>query len=354
MYPDSSEEAYTFFAVKLGREVQQQLQEGIWRGDAEQLKLLDAFVYRSSLDLDGILESDPNNEPYHDEPQRALEYLDEQTQEADLPDLDVADIGRGEKGELIGEGANCEVYQCASDEDAVLKVFDTDFGRLSALSVELFNQLPQDISVPERKGVGEIDGSLTHIVEKASGDPVHKYGESYEEWSQNLQKLADAPLKHYRELEEDTQKLSSHGLRPDLSKAENVFYDTEQGFTLVDVNRRDDHLGNPNFGGSRESLQTLLVSHTYPSRNEWHRDPSCGKWVEQNSAEPVSDPPVYSRNGSFRVTAEDTENMLEVIRKLRCLGISAEPPLQPLIDHESHSSVDDIFDDVSDDYVGSF
>lgn len=178
-----------------------------------------------------------------------------------------------EEGEMLGRGLNDEVYEIADDK--VLRVLDTEVERAeqlaqSKMSKIKFGCVPDEVNVPEIHRVGVHDGFSARVEEKAPGQPLHEYDETYDCWSRRLETLAKAPQEHYDKLIEDARALEEYGLTVDGSNADNVFYDEEEGFTLVDIN----HGGSPDLSNKPNSFVTLVTAVNYSRRNEWEIEES--------------------------------------------------------------------------------
>jgi hypothetical protein len=184
-----------------------------------------------------------------------------------VEDIEAEDL-EVEKGEKLGEGLNDEIYELG--EIRVLRVSDEEIEGFNQrerqkLTKLRFDRLPDHLNIPRVEEVGVHDGFSARIEERAPGRPLHEYDENYSDWSQRLETLANAPQKHYDKLIEDSQGLEEYGLSVDDSAADNIFYDEEEGFTIVDIN----HGGRPDSLNKPASFVTLATAVNYPENNDW-------------------------------------------------------------------------------------
>lgn len=195
------------------------------------------------------------------------DYFERVGQSADkiIEDTHTEDLNELEPGDKIGEGLNDAVYEL--EEDQVLVVTDREINSLEEAGGRKtrFEQVPEEVNIPRIDRAGIYNAREAFVEDHAPGEPLHEWHESYDEWSRRVEKLSEAPQNHYDKLLEDTKILEQYGLSVDDSKADNIFYDDEEGFTIVDVNDG----GEPDLEGPLASYVTLATSITYPRRNDW-------------------------------------------------------------------------------------
>lgn len=225
-----------------------------------------------------------------------------------VEDIEITTLEDG-KGEQLGEGLNDAVYEYG--EGKVLRVSDHEIESSadvakSKLSKLKFDQVPDEISIPTVHSLGTHNGFKSTVEERAPGDPLHEYDESYEDWSERVQTLARASQEQYNELIEQAQKLEEYGLTVDVSKADNIFYDTEEGFTFVDIHDG----GTPDLSSNPSSFVTLATAINYPEQADW------------------------------TITEEDLDNLCRIHHKLRKAGDPYEDDFERRMARKAYPNAD--------------
>lgn len=141
-------------------------------------------------------------------------------------------------GSFLGSGSNSKAYQIKNHPELVL-VISKDFS-MSQFRSEKKKQLASS-KIDSRIGfakilqVGILDNKIARVMQRAPGKPLHtNIYRNYQVWLEDMQILANAPQEHYNKLVEDVIELLKFGIGVDVSKSDNIFYDTSKGFTIID------------------------------------------------------------------------------------------------------------------------
>jgi len=148
----------------------------------------------------------------------------------------------------IGKGANSACYTIKENNKEVVIILNNQWAKGEVNQNQLRDykeqvviekQLPSHTRLARTKKIGSIKiGNKDYVgllQEKASGKEIHQQKEDYTTWKENITILVQAPQKHYNKLIETQIELNKVGLNIDPSKPTNFFYDSEEGFTIIDI-----------------------------------------------------------------------------------------------------------------------
>ena len=198
--------------------------------------------------------------------------------------LRLATISASAKGENVGSKKTtpCQVV----DDYVVLttSIKCSDYSTLNGVIEEVNSLAKMGVNVV--KIYGYISDESTRqdyrfgsycnckmVMDKAEG--IELYKRDKESLEQNalgavsfMHILANAPQEHYNKFVQDYVAILSRGVAIDPSKKENFFYDSEKGFTFIDVRNKDES-GNGRFAVSNmlSVLSPPWVDCDYLSEN---------------------------------------------------------------------------------------
>lgn len=156
----------------------------------------------------------------------------------------IHNLDKYELGSLIGTGGNSHAYEIKGHPGLIMITKgSTGFGSGSKDELRYVNQLylthqkvPSDVHIAKIVEVGMKNGLVATVLQRARGHQLHnRKSESYVEWSDRLEELANATQSHYDKLIHDIRVLHHFGLQMDPSKPDNIFYDPNFGFTFIDI-----------------------------------------------------------------------------------------------------------------------
>lgn len=111
-------------------------------------------------------------------------------------------------------------------------------GTSSAIrAFEAYSRLPESVNAPKILGFQIEADQVWKVMEKASGKELHLSSQTptLAEYSFRLQQLAQAPQSHFDKLVSDLYEIDKAGLQFDPSKPDNIFYDPQKGFIIIDL-----------------------------------------------------------------------------------------------------------------------
>ncbi len=154
-----------------------------------------------------------------------------------------ADLERYELGKCIGVGGNSHVYEIKQDPGLVMIVLgSTGFGKFTTKTlrevnreIDMFKTIPKCVNAPKTLRTGRIGKYNAVLMERAWGKPLHDRKGGYPAWKKNLKRLAEAPQRHYNKYWRDYRIINTRGFVLDPSKPDNIMYDEEKGFFLIDL-----------------------------------------------------------------------------------------------------------------------
>lgn len=168
-----------------------------------------------------------------------------------------------ERGPELARGGNTIAYEVVGHPDLILRQLGGAWGgapiNLEERSnrqhrvMETLEAVPPTVQAARILRVWIEDGHIYELMDRAPGAVLHERNGNFDQWKTELQQLAAAPLEQYIKLIQDVHTLHDHHFAIDPSKPDNIFYDPEIGFTMIDLNPESEYLG---------SLEVPLI-HTY-------------------------------------------------------------------------------------------
>lgn len=225
---DVEEETYNSFREKFDSEqLKNQIDTVYERADEARacLREGDAEGLRDYLEEVGMMEK---------------ELYEENFELADFSDIELDEDKR------IDFGGCADVYEVKNSQKALVLRGSSDEDlwhiRAGLRRYIRHRQVPEEVNFARIEEVGIKDGHLAELMEKASGEEVHREKEDYDRWSEMNEKMAEAPLEAYKEFVESARILAFYNLDVDRNKGTNFFYDSDtQEFTHIDNNSNRIH-----------------------------------------------------------------------------------------------------------------
>lgn len=152
-------------------------------------------------------------------------------------------LDKYELGDLIGKGGVSSCYNVKGHPDLVIvlrgrkKSSSSNYLKFANNIFLMHRRVPKGVNFDRIIAIGEKRGIVAKVEKKAQGSPLHDISnKDHLVWSNRLDELAKAKQKHYDKLIWDMKVLWQCGLMVDPSKADNIFYDKDFGFTIIDLN----------------------------------------------------------------------------------------------------------------------
>jgi hypothetical protein len=158
----------------------------------------------------------------------------------DLPDTE---IGSG-KDATAYDAAPGIVYRKGHELHGVTDKTEKMIGNHLAEEVRAYASLPQEVQASRTVIAWFSEGRIHKIIERAAGKPLfeeYPAGSLVDsstlrgDWEESVAIMADVPQKHFNQVVRDETELRDREIYMDYAGSQNLFYDPEVGFTIIDA-----------------------------------------------------------------------------------------------------------------------
>jgi hypothetical protein len=184
-----------------------------------------------------------------------------------------AEAPRYKRGRQITSSAATKEFEVPGQPHLLMKVTRVPPGEIESYVARLKELKTKERSLSPGGGyvklidVRPLKEEVEEVYERAPGEQLYQMAgnEPWDTtvdrhyWESRIQQLADAPQEQFDRLVARVKEMEGLGIHVDTNKPDNFFYDSELGFTLIDV-------GDPRRGRTSDAvpeLPTVLIAPHY-------------------------------------------------------------------------------------------
>lgn len=154
-------------------------------------------------------------------------------------DLEIFNFSLGEK---LGEGNSKIAFSIPNDSTKLILIYKNSKNNLTELTKEfeiikqIHDSIPLHINFPKYLNCGIFSENFAVIMQRVQGEVLftRKSQENIELYRISLQKTNNIDEKHFIKLKQDKDELFNLGIICDYSKPDNLIFNVEKGFSIID------------------------------------------------------------------------------------------------------------------------